>query len=129
MSSEEGPVLPFPIQVPNVDQALTPERRGIISQLEALLFAAGEPVGEQTLTQALARDDVPEVRRCLQLFQADQREHNELEHFAWHTLAVAYTAIHKEVKGIWNQTAQIESRRIGDIVDRCVPTTRDARGG
>ena len=49
VSSEEGPVLPFPIQVPNVDQALTPERRGIISQLEALLFAAGEPVGEQTL--------------------------------------------------------------------------------
>ena len=92
MSSEEGPVLPFPIQVPNVDQALTPERRGIISQLEALLFAAGEPVGEQTLTQALARDDVPEVRRCLQLFQADLEGTTRFgTALRGHTLAVAYT--------------------------------------
>lgn len=71
MSEVEGPVLPFPMQVPNVDQELTSERISTIAQLEALLFAAGEPVGEVTLAQALDREDISEVRRCLQLFQTD----------------------------------------------------------
>jgi segregation and condensation protein B len=66
---DDTPILPFPTVVQLPDVEFSAERKEVVQCLEALLFAAGEPVSVENLCEAMNREDVAEIRRCLHLLQ------------------------------------------------------------
>lgn len=66
---DDTPILPFPTVVQLPDVEFSTERKEVVQCLEALLFAAGEPVTVENLCEAMGREDVAEIRRCMHLLQ------------------------------------------------------------